>query len=121
CLLARRVEEATQLATRALALAREHGEGGFEAMALRIAGEAALAREDVATAEASLSAAAAAAEALRMRPLLGHCGLGLALTARRRGDGEQSRRRLTAARERYAELGMDAWVRRVAGELSADA
>jgi len=121
CLLAARVEEATQLATRALALAREHGERGFEAMALRIAGETALARDDVATAEASLTAAASAAEALRMRPLLGHCELGLALTARRRGDGEQSGRWLTAARQRYAELGMDAWVRRVAGELSVDA
>jgi len=103
-----------------VALAREHRERGYEAMALRITGEAALARNDV-RAEAALIEAAALAEALGMQPLLGHDDLGLGLAARRRGDDEESRRRLTAARTRYAELGMAAWVSRADEMLGAAA
>jgi len=119
CLLAGRLDEAVTLAARAVGLAREHRERGWEAMALRIAGEAALARDDAAAAEAALGEAAAIAEALGMQPLLGHNDLGLGVAARRRGHDEESRRRLTAARARYAELGMATWVSRAEDELSA--
>ena len=118
-MLAGRLDEAVTLAARAVGLAREHRERGWEAMALRIAGEAALARDDAAAAEAALGEAAAIAEALGMQPLLGHNDLGLGVAARRRGHDEESRRRLTAARARYAELGMATWVSRAEDELSA--
>ena len=121
CLLAGRHDEAATLAARAVALAREHRERGYEAMALRITGEAALARNDVRAAEAALIESSAVAEALGMQPLLGHDDLGLGLAARRRGDDEESRRRLTAARTRYAELGMAAWVSRADETLDAAA
>ena len=121
CLLAGRHDEAATLAARAVALAREHRERGYEAMAQRITGEAALARNDVRAAEAALIESSAVAEALGMQPLLGHDDLGLGLAARRRGDDEESRRRLTAARTRYAELGMAAWVSRADETLDAAA
>ena len=51
-----------------------------------------------------------------MQPLLGHCERGLGVVARRQGREEDSRRLLTAARARYAELGMTAWVSGVDAE-----
>ena len=118
CLLAGRLQEAEALAARAVAMAREHRERGYEAMALRITGDVALRRDDLTAAGAALEEARAAAETLGMQPLLGHCELGLGVVARRQGRDEDSRRRLTAARARYAELGMTAWVSRADAELA---
>jgi hypothetical protein len=118
-LLAGRVEEAGALAARAATLARQHRERGYEAMALRVAGEAALARDDLAAAWAQLTDAAGLAETLGMRPLSAHCELALGLVARRQGSSEEGEGRLAAARERYVALGMTAWVSRADAELAA--
>jgi ATP/maltotriose-dependent transcriptional regulator MalT len=117
CRLAGRLEEAGVLAARATTLAREHRERGYEAMALRVAGEAALARGDLASASTALGEAATLAEALGMLPLLGHCRLGLGLLARRQGKENEARRSVTEARAGYAALGMAAWVSRADAEL----
>jgi len=72
-------------ADRALELARRHGEPGYEALALRISGAAALAGGDAAG-EASLATALAQAERLEMRPLQVECHLALAAARERAGD-----------------------------------
>ena len=70
-LLADQVEDARACADRAVRLARERGERGHEAWALRLLGEIASHhdRPDVATAEAHYGAAMALASELGMRPL----------------------------------------------------
>ena len=78
-LLADQVEDARACADRAVRLARERGERGHEAWALRLLGEIASHRDrpDVATAEAHYGAALALAYELGMRPLQAHCHRGL--------------------------------------------
>ena len=91
-LLADRVEDARACADRAVMLARERGESGHEAWALRLLGEVAShhARpEDVATATAHYGAAMALATELGMRPLVAHCHLGLGRLCRRTGTAER--------------------------------
>jgi hypothetical protein len=77
--LAGQVQDARACADRALTLARERGERGHEAWALRLLGEIASHpdRPDMATAEGHYRAAMALADALGMRPLAAHCHLGL--------------------------------------------
>jgi tetratricopeptide (TPR) repeat protein len=87
CLRGERPEEAAALAEHALALARTHGEAGYEAMALRLAGAAALAA-GAPDAEARLTEARALAERLGMRPLLAACHASLQEARRRAGDAE---------------------------------
>ena len=86
-LLADQVEDARACADRAVMLARERGERGHEAWALRLLGEIASHddRPDVATAEAHYGAAMALASELGMRPLLAHCHLGLGALYRKMG------------------------------------
>jgi tetratricopeptide (TPR) repeat protein len=66
------IEQASSCATRALALAREPGERGYEAWAFHLLGEIAAHRDlpDVKTAEAGYRDAIALADALGMQPLL---------------------------------------------------
>jgi DNA-binding NtrC family response regulator/tetratricopeptide (TPR) repeat protein len=96
CLRAGRAAEAAALAERALALARTHGEAGYEAMALRLAGDAALAAGD-ASAEARLTEARARAEHLGMRPLVAACHVSLEQARRRAGDEAEAARHAQAA------------------------
>ncbi|HTO12924.1 MAG TPA: sigma 54-interacting transcriptional regulator [Candidatus Binatia bacterium] len=119
CLLAGRLDDAAAFAERALALARAHRERGYEAMALRITGEIALARGEAAGAETALGEARALADSLGMQPLVAHCDLGHGVAARRQGREDEGRGRLTAARARYAQLGMTAGVTRADAELGA--
>src|SRR5438094_743428 len=78
CLAAGQVGEAVALAARALALAREHGERGYEARAARVAGAAATRHGDIAASAAALAEALKLAEGLGMRPLVGQCVVDLA-------------------------------------------
>jgi hypothetical protein len=71
-LLAGQPAQARPAAARALELARRHGERGYEAMALRLVGESALASGDPAG-QAALREGIALAETLGMRPLLAEC------------------------------------------------
>jgi DNA-binding NtrC family response regulator/tetratricopeptide (TPR) repeat protein len=85
-LLAGRQAEARTAAARALELARRHGERGYEAMALRLVGESALACSDPAG-RTALHEAIGLAETLGMRPLLAECRAALAC-AGERGEAE---------------------------------
>jgi tetratricopeptide (TPR) repeat protein len=111
-LLADRVEDARACADRAVRLARQRGERGYEAWALRVLGEMASrqARPDVATAEAHYGAAMALASELGMRPLAAHCHLGLGTLYTKIGRLEHARAKLSTAIDLYKAMEMTFWL-----------
>ncbi len=104
-LMAGRLDEARAEAEQALALARDQGERGNEAYALRLLGEIALAR-DGDTAERSYRDAMTLAIELGMRPLVAHCHRGLGAHHRRTGKHEKAREHLDEAAAMYRDLAM---------------
>jgi tetratricopeptide (TPR) repeat protein len=118
-LLAGRVQDATACAANALEFARSRGERGFEAWALRLQAEIALAAQppDAAAAEERYREAKALAGALEMRPLLAHCHLGLGKLYRRTGKREEAQEHLTTATTMYREMDMRFWLEQAEGEL----
>jgi hypothetical protein len=96
-------------------MARDTGERGHEAYALRLLGEVAAARapEDPDAAAASFAEAAALAEALAMRPLLAHCLVGRAQVERRAGRPDRAARLLEDGVAALRELEMPFWLDRV--------
>ena len=106
-------------AERAVRLARERGERGYAAWALRLLGDIASYQDcpDVATAEAHYSAATALASELGMRPLLAHCHYGLGILYNRIGCPEQARTELSAAIELYRAMEMTFWLERAEAVL----
>jgi tetratricopeptide (TPR) repeat protein len=117
-LLADQVEDARVSADRAVKLARERGERGHEAWALRLLGEVASHqhRLDVATAEGHYGAAMALATELGMRPLMAHCHLGLGKLYRRIGDRTKAEEHLRTAQTMYREMDMGFWLERARAE-----
>jgi tetratricopeptide (TPR) repeat protein len=111
-LLADRVEDARACADRAVRLARQRGERGYEAWALRVLGEMASrqARPDVATAEAHYGAAMALTSELGMRPLAAHCHLGLGTLYTKIGRLEDARAKLSTAIDLYKAMEMTFWL-----------
>jgi hypothetical protein len=96
-------------------MARDTGERGHEAYALRLLGEVAAARapEDPDAAAASFAEAATLAEALAMRPLLAHCLVGRAQVERRAGRRDRAARLLEDGVAALRELEMSFWLDRV--------
>src|SRR5262249_43553771 len=88
CLLAHRRSDAIVHGRRALALAREHKERGYEAWALRFLAEVASSADppDQTEAETRFLEALALAEPLGMLPLVARCELGLARLYERVGN-----------------------------------
>jgi tetratricopeptide (TPR) repeat protein len=119
CLLADRLDDAVAFADRALTFARERGQRGYEAWALRLQGEIASHhdRPDVATAEAHYRAARALASELGMRPLVAHCHFGLGRLYRRIGDGIKAQEHLTTATTMFREMDMGFWREKAEAEL----
>jgi tetratricopeptide (TPR) repeat protein len=111
-LLAGRMQEAVQLAGRALDLARAHKERGYQAWALRLLGEIAAhqAPPEIEPAANHFRQALALAEELGMRPLVAHCHLGLGTLYARTGQWEQARAELSAAIELYRAMEMTFWL-----------
>jgi tetratricopeptide (TPR) repeat protein len=111
-LLAGRIGDAADAADRALDLSRAPKERGWEAWALRLAGEIHSRRDplQVKEAEASYRQAMALANELGMRPLEAHCHLGLGKLYRRTGKREQAREHLATATKMYREMGMTSWL-----------
>jgi tetratricopeptide (TPR) repeat protein len=111
-LLAGRMQEAVQLAGRALDLSRAHKEQGHEAWALRLLGEitAHQAPPEIEPAEHHYRQALALAEELGMRPLQAHCHLGLGTLYAKTGQPEQARAELSAAIELYRAMEMIFWL-----------
>jgi tetratricopeptide (TPR) repeat protein len=111
-LLAGRMQEAVQLAGRALDLAQAHKERGYEAWALRLLGEIA-AHQDPPEIEAAAhhyQQALALADDLGMRPLQAHCHLGLGTLYAKIGRLEQARAELSTAIALYRAMDMTFWL-----------
>ena len=108
-LSAGRIDEAASYAREMLALTRRLGARGFEAQALRLAG-------DVESAGGGRDAESYYREALTlagersMRPLTAHCHLGLGKLYRRTGKREQAQEHLTTATTMCREMGMTYWL-----------
>jgi tetratricopeptide (TPR) repeat protein len=111
-LLADQIENARACAERAMRLARERGERGHEAWALRLLGDIVShqSRPDVATAEAHYSAAMALTNELGMRPLMAHCHRGLGNLYAKTGRQEQARGALSTAIAMYRTMEMTFWL-----------
>jgi tetratricopeptide (TPR) repeat protein len=107
-----RLEEAHALAERALTLAREHQERGYQAYTLRLLGEVAAHRAPPATeqAEAYYRQALTLAEELGMRPLQAHCHHGLGTLYATVGQRAQARAALTTAIAMYRAMDMTFWL-----------
>jgi tetratricopeptide (TPR) repeat protein len=119
-LLADQVEVARGCAERALMLARQRGERGHEAWALRLLGEIAAhytRPEAAAAAEAHYEAAMMLASELEMRPLLAHCDLGLGKIHRRIGKRQEAQEYLTTATTMYRDMDMRFWLEQAEAEL----
>jgi tetratricopeptide (TPR) repeat protein len=118
-LVAERLEDARPTADRAITLARQQGERGHEAWALRLLAEIAAHPRgpDVTAAEAHYGAAVALASELDMRPLAAHCHLGLGKLYRYTDDGEKVHKHLTTASTMYREMGMSFWLEQAEAAL----
>jgi tetratricopeptide (TPR) repeat protein len=115
-LLAGRLEDARAFAARALTFARERGQRGYEAWALRLLGEVTARRESRGQADGHYHDALALAEELGMRPLIAHCYLGLAKLYRRTGKRHDAQECLTTATMMYREMDMRFWLDQAAAE-----
>ncbi len=118
--LAGRLEDALAFTGRALTLARERGERGYEACALRLLGEIVthLDPPEVKKAEDHYRQALALADELGMRPLLAHCHLGLGTLYAKMGRLEQARAELSTAIELYRSMEMTFWLIRTEAALT---
>ena len=118
-LSAGRREEANQVTSRGLSLARNKKERGYEAWALRLLGEIA-AREDpfdIGKAENHYRQALALAEELGMRPLMAHCHVGLGKLYRRSRDLRLANEHLNSGVAMMREMEMSLWLERAEAEL----
>ena len=118
CVLAGRLEDALEFAEQALALARERGQRGYEALALRLLGEVAAHRDppELGSAESGFREAVALATQLGMRPLVSHCHLGLGKLYWRMDNREQAQGHLAIATTMYREMGMMYWLEKASAE-----
>jgi transcriptional regulator with AAA-type ATPase domain/tetratricopeptide (TPR) repeat protein len=117
-LRAGRLEDARDVAARALAAAREHGERAHEAWVLRLLGEiaSALTGSDAADAAARYAEALAGAEALSMRPLVARCHLDFARFHRQRGGRAAAATHLETATALFREMAMPFWLEEARAE-----
>jgi tetratricopeptide (TPR) repeat protein len=107
-LLAGRPDEATEVASRALALACERHDRGAEAHAIRLLGEITAAADpmDVPAARERFQKGLEIAQELEMLPLVALCHFGLGRLHERVGDRTIAQDHLTRARSMFLELGM---------------
>jgi tetratricopeptide (TPR) repeat protein len=119
CMLADRLDDALASAGRALTLARERGQRGYEAWVLHLLGEIASHRvpQAVEPAESHYRQAMGVAEELGMRPLIARCHLGLGQLYQRAGPHPQAQTHLTAARTMFREMEMRLWLEQVDANL----
>jgi class 3 adenylate cyclase/tetratricopeptide (TPR) repeat protein len=114
-----RLSDARRLATEALAWHRNRGERGAEAWDLWLLGEIG-AREsprEAPTAADLLRQALTLADELAMRPLAGHCHLGLGKLYRRTGKRQEAQQHLATATTMYSESDMRFWLEQAEAEM----
>jgi len=121
CLLADQQEEALAAAERALTLARDRGERGYEAHALKLLGDIPSHRDppNVGEAEDYYRQALALADELGMHPLVAQSHLGLGTLFRRTGNRAQAQDHLTTATAMFREMDMRFWLEKAEAEMGA--
>ena len=102
-------------------LARERGQRGYEAWALRLLGEVTARLDPPEHADGHYRDALALAEELGMRPLVAHCHLGFGKLYSRTGKGEQARGHLATATTMYREMDMRFWLEQAEAEMGGRA
>jgi hypothetical protein len=114
-----RAADAATVAEQALALAREHGERGYEARALWLLADIALRSDPPATERVMEHAtrALALADELEMRPLAAHCHLMIGRVSSRQGKRDGADRHLGAAAALFREMNMAPWLSEVEVDL----
>jgi tetratricopeptide (TPR) repeat protein len=119
-LLADRMQEAVQLARRALDLARAHKERGHEAWALRLLGEIAAHQDppDIEPAAHHYRQALALADELGMCPLVAHCHLGLGTLYGKIDQPQQAHAELSSAIALYRAMDMTFWLSQAESALA---
>jgi class 3 adenylate cyclase/tetratricopeptide (TPR) repeat protein len=119
-LLFDRRDQARQLADAALKLSTRHGEQGHRAWALRLRGmlAACLNPPDFREAENDYTSALALAQDLGMRPLEGHCHLGLGHGYRQNGQPVLARGEVLKAIDIFREIDMDYWLAKAESSLN---
>ena len=117
-LSAGRIEDAAQVGSQSLDLARKHKQRGHEVYALRLLGDVAARRDpaDLQAADAHYRSAIGLARELGMRPLAAHCHLGLARLYRRTGQQQESQEHLVVATTMYREMDMRFWLEQAEAE-----
>jgi DNA-binding SARP family transcriptional activator len=116
--LAGRLDSALALGHQALKVAREHRERGHEAWAFLLLGEIASHADpsEMKKADDHYHQAMALASNLGMRPLVGHCRLGLGRLYRRAGKQREAQEHLAAATTMYREMDMQFWLEKAEKE-----
>jgi tetratricopeptide (TPR) repeat protein len=119
CLLADRFDDAVTFAGRALSLARERGQRGYEAWTLRLLGEIAAhpGSLDRGVAEGHYRQALALADQFGMRPLLSRCHLELGTLYGRIGKRQEAEEHLTTATAMCREMHMPFWLEQAEAEM----
>ena len=117
-LLAGDVGEAGRRADEAVALARRYGQRGWEAWALRLQGEHAVARAAPDVAHDRFAEAMALAGERGMRPLLAHCRRGLGHARALQHDRDGAHAEVAAALSEYRAMAMPYWIARADADLA---
>jgi tetratricopeptide (TPR) repeat protein len=121
--LADRLTDALEVGGRALTFARERGQRGDEARALRLLGEVTARRDAPEQADGHYHNALALAKKLGMRPLVAHCHLGLGKLYQRTGKREEASKHLETAMTMSREMEIRWWLEQAetaSGELARD-
>jgi tetratricopeptide (TPR) repeat protein len=121
CLLAGSRDDALQHACKALDLARQYRERGYEALALHQLGDihADAGPTDGEAAEHHYRQALALSQELGMRPLVARCHLALGTLSRRTGKRQQAEENLAMATTMFREMDMQLWLEKAAAEVAA--
>jgi class 3 adenylate cyclase/tetratricopeptide (TPR) repeat protein len=117
CLLLDRLDEARRLGDRAVESSPR--QPGFAAHALHLLGDIVTypGRFDAESGEGHYRQALALAKPRGMRPLVGHCHLGLGKLYRRTGKREEAQGHLSTATTMYREMDMHFWLEKTEGEM----
>jgi tetratricopeptide (TPR) repeat protein len=112
-------DEAHRIALKAIEVFRIGRERAWEAQASRLLGAIALASHppELGKAEAHYRDALRLATELEMRPLIGHCHLGLGQVYRHAGERERAQERLHTAVTLFREMEMQFWLDKALREL----
>ncbi|MFQ5891158.1 MAG: tetratricopeptide repeat protein, partial [Gemmatimonadota bacterium] len=121
CLIADRLQDAHTFTARAVTVAHERGQRGYEAWALCQLGEVVSHQHPVDVEQTSdhYRQAIALTVELDMRPLLARCHLGLGKLYRQTGDRPKAQEHLTTAITMFREMDMRFWLEQAEAELKA--